>query len=933
MILLSGLIFILLGKPGRCLEEDRDFIFDGDVRHFAVSTNTVYVATDEKLYQLNHDLTLVQSLTQRGILKGDKGADDQHFYRVSERDEWNATFSVNVLLPFDNNGTLITCGVTDNGCGYCELLDLSDISKVLYSEYVLVGSVKRSSASVTFLVDVKRSSPETYILSALQQDKSTTTGCSLRSEAVYLYNTNNKQTGGIFSFIADSFTPLFRTKSFTEFVDGFQISSIIYLFSNVPQDAGGSKVRLIWFEVKTNKVETVKSLRGASLHISDSGDKDSRLLASSVVPGGLPVLWSGVFSVDGGQTNTELVMFDISPDLTLKTDQDPDFCNAVNCDNRNVKPKTLKPKKVLLRQNYMTSVLAVRHKSWMVFFVGTGDGQVIKLAVDNNYHTTCPRVLYRSNDDRKVFPKIHLDKVDHKHVYMAFQNQMKRVPVSKCNTYKTLQECWSAQDPHCVWCGSNSCTFEDECPDSDWLSIPDDYQQRMVSYNVVKDGTEQITLNIQTHVTVGQKATSNFACQISASSNEFCSRGGPPPQFPQCTCILSNSVLPAEGLAVTVTIRLGTNQWSEQLKLMKCSDIRGPPTSVLCQQCIDVGCVWSQNGCSWATAGVKNYSVCQMVESGMNFSKPEISSITPSVVSFYGRNRAVLSGHNLRDVTRVRIQADMDCTPRESPVWNNTGVSLTFHIPSTDSKGMVKVCVLLPDGSCHGNSKITYRSLPACTAITPNSSWISGHRKIQVTGSLLEFVEGVIHSHAPQEVRLPQNRNSQVDPQACTILTYDTPAAENTQGISTSTVSLKVANATVDCPTSITYYPDPEFTSFTSTRTGNNEHMINIEKTADKLKMTTAELSVWGVQEGKPYFCNMKTKENYNEIDVFICEIQSTSNTEFQHLLIKYGDKTVRLGPPSSSHQVLLTLCLLLIPCIIVVLVIICWWKKKRSAR
>ncbi|XP_042259791.1 plexin-C1 isoform X2 [Thunnus maccoyii] len=716
-----------------------------------------------------------------------------------------------------------------------------------------------------------------------------------------------------------------ETKGVAEFVDGFQISSIIYLFSNVPQDAEGSKVRLIWLEGKTKKVETMRSLRGASLHISDSGDKDSRLLASSVVPGGLPVLWSGVFNVDGGQTNTELVMFDISPDLTLKTDEDPDFCNAVNCDNRNFKPKTLKPKKVLLRQNYMTSVLAVRHKSWMVFFVGTGDGQLIKLAVDNNYHTTCPRVLYRASDDRKVFPKIHLDKVDHKHVYVAFQNQMKRVPVSKCSTYKTLQECWSAQDPHCVWCGSNSCTFEDECPDSDWLSIPDDYQQKMVSYNVVKDGTEQITLNIQTHVTVGQNARSNFACQISTSSNEFCSRGGPPPQFPQCTCILSNSALPAEGLAVTVKIRLGTNQWSEQLKLMKCSDIRGPPTSVLCQQCIDVGCVWSQNGCSWATAGVKNYSVCQMVESGMNFSKPEISSITPSVVSFYGRNHAVLSGHNLSDVTRVRIQADMDCTPQESPVWNNTGVSLTFHIPSTDSKGVVKVCVLLPDGSCHGNSKITYRSLPACTAITPNSSWISGHRKIQVMGSLLEFVEGVIHSHAPQEVRLPQNRNSQ-------ILTYDIPA-ENTQGISTSTVSLKVANATVDCPTSITYYPDPEFTSFTSTQEGGTVR-ITIQKKADKLELSKAELSVCGIQEEKSHKCFVESKSKSNETDSFICVINSTLDPKFQKLEITYGDKTVPLTPvvtDSTSHMYMLMLIvLLLIPCIIVAVVIIYRSQQKK---
>lgn len=64
------------------------------------------------------------------------------------------------------------------------------------------------------------------------------------------------------------------------------------------------------------------------------------------------------------------------------------------------------------------------------------------------------------------------------------------------------------------------------------------------------------------------------------------------------------------------------------------------------------------------------------------------------------------------------------CPLVRSPVWNNTGVSLTFHIPSADNKGVVKVCVVLPDGSCHGNAKITYKSSPSCTTITPSSSWI-----------------------------------------------------------------------------------------------------------------------------------------------------------------------------------------------------------------
>lgn len=332
MILLSGLLFILWGDPGRCLEEGGGFTFNGDIRHFAVATNTVYIATEEKLYQLSHDLTLVQSLSQRGLLMVGEQVGEERFYRVSETDEWNATFSVNILLPFVEKDTLISCGVIE--CGYCELLDLNNISNVLYREHLQVGPLWRSSLSVGFLVDVEKTSTltETYILTGIQQyeGKSTETNCFPESYVVSLHNTNNNQRGGIFSNRDESISAVLKRKGDedVEFVDGFQIKSIVYLFSNLASKDKSNKVRLIWLEGQTGKTQTVKSLRGATLSISDGG-KGSRLLASSVIPGGPPVLWSGVFSVDGGQTNTELVLFDISPDLTGVIDVDPDFC--FNC--------------------------------------------------------------------------------------------------------------------------------------------------------------------------------------------------------------------------------------------------------------------------------------------------------------------------------------------------------------------------------------------------------------------------------------------------------------------------------------------------------------------------------------------------------------------------------------------------------------------------
>ncbi|CAJ1054480.1 Hypothetical predicted protein [Xyrichtys novacula] len=778
MFLLPALLFILWGGTGLCLEEDGGFHFKGDIRHYAVTNGTVYIATEEMLYQLSHDLTLVQSLTQRGILE-------------DALQSFNATFSVNVLLPLVADNNLITCGLTDNGCGYCELLDLKNISNVLYRELIQVGSLRRSSASVSFLVNVEtQTRTETYILAAVQQHRVEPTKdiCPSVSAAVSLHNTNNDQIGQIFSIRSEDRNPEIKLEGDAEFVDGFQINSIIYLFSNLPSKYERNKVRLLWLDGKGGKGRTVRSLRGATLSVSDGGE-DRRLIASSVIPGGPPVLWSGVFSVGEGQTNTELVVFDISPDLRGRTDVDPDFCFDCVARNRPT-PNILKPKAVIFRQNYMTSVLAVRQKAWIVFFIGTGDGQLIKLAVDKNYQTICPKVLYKTSDDRQVFSKLRLDQVDLKHVYVPFQNQINRVPVSKCSTYKTVQDCLSAQDPYCVWCGpERSCTFEENCQGSDWLSIPDDSQHKMVSYQVTQDQTGQNTLNIQVHVTGGEMALSNFACHFSTSSTERFKMENPRPQFPHCSSTLEASTLPAGGLPIVVKIRLGSSQLIERLNLLNCTDISGPSTPVQCQKCINAGCAWNTSGCFWANQGVRNDSVCQMMESSMDFPRPQISSITPSVVSFHGKNHAVLSGRNLSSVIRVRIQADLECTQQESPVWSNTGETLMFHIPSAKFKGVAKVCALLPDGSCHGNTFITYRSAPSCPSISPESTWFSGKRKITISGSHLEFVEAVIHSKVLQEVRLAGNDNNQ--------------------------------------------------------------------KKEDKLEMTKAELSVWGVHEGKKYPCIM----------------------------------------------------------------------------
>ncbi|XP_042073781.1 uncharacterized protein LOC102313876 isoform X2 [Haplochromis burtoni] len=191
-------------------------------------------------------------------------------------------------------------------------------------------------------------------------------------------------------------------------------------------------------------------------------------------------------------------------------------------------------------------------------------------------------------------------------------------------------------------------------------------------------------------------------------------------------------------------------------------------------------------------------------------------------------------------------------------------------------------------------------------------------------GSHLDLVEGVVHSHAKHDVKLPIDSSYQS-------LSYDTPEAESTLMISSSTVFLKAANETLACSLNITYHPEPEFTSFTAIRTGNNVR-ITLKKKSDKLEMSKDELSVWGVQDTQEYGCILEAKETSKETDSFSCEIKGLPNTRFQKLKIKYGDKTVSLSnpPPHSVFPIVLSL---LIPGILAVLLAIYLWRKSRSDR
>ena len=297
----------------------QDITFDGYIRDFAVGNSSLYAITDDYLYKVSHNLAqITNKISQRGIL-----IDNDKFERsTGSSPVWNTTYKVNMLVPFIKNNTLVTCGSIK--CGYCEVLDIDDISKSVHYEHL---EVSPNGLAIGFVVDIEtKNKLETYVFAASML--STKTECPLAGSVVTLRNINDKQTGGILSERDQDQSEARITtedRSFN-FVDGFQNEQHIYLFRN--HRKGSVSVQLIWLQVKTNKRNTFGSLQGAKL-LCCADQERPQLLSSSLISGGPLVLWAGVFTRNDttDPVNTVLAIYDISPG----TGPDPAFCSNQVC--------------------------------------------------------------------------------------------------------------------------------------------------------------------------------------------------------------------------------------------------------------------------------------------------------------------------------------------------------------------------------------------------------------------------------------------------------------------------------------------------------------------------------------------------------------------------------------------------------------------------
>ncbi|MGH0171681.1 UNVERIFIED_CONTAM: hypothetical protein FKN15_061869 [Acipenser sinensis] len=769
--------------------------------------------------------------------------------------------------------SVVTEDLRNNGA--CEVRLLNNISDIILSDEVPVVPVYSGSA-VGFLF---KTETNTYLAVGAFR-KNVPPLC--RDDDLLPITVRDVVGSDIFIEHQSPFKPFIGVREnkhlYVHFVDGFQWLQRIYLFLNINDTSERS--RIIIMETKKDKVDIFNSFTAVTLLCCNDKARPQLLSSSLIQLSGDSALWAGIFAAgkSDGPDTTALGVLNLSDARLQKSAaKDDDFC-VLDChETPTSSRKETIPIKAALVHSKMTSLATVAIHSWVVVFIGTGDGQLLKIVMDQNQKLSCPEILYESPAEKAVFFKMLLDPVDQEHIYMASGNELTRIKVANCRKLDSWKTCWSAQDPLCGWCAhENRCTLANECsrPNSIWATIAKGFIQnpkQIFSYRLMDSASDnKQDIHLTAHVYVNNSRDHSFTCQLTAENEHLCEKHTT--MFPDCSCSFPKDKLSAEGLKVSVTFTIGTFTFNETVTLPNCSKIGSTPTKVPHTPQLVIEANW-QHKCYVTgvtlvplkrrrpTTILLGYTChrsvfsCFLNASGCSPDiqlGPVIDSIEPNEVSTLGKTNVIIKGKNFfRGTTpfKVLVKGNSDCKPQVAQILSSTETEIRISLPKAN-KDVRKMM---------NSSHISYNS--------------------------------------------PPNAGK-------------------------STVSLVVDTNELDCG-HLTYHPDPEFLGFSAIPVG-NVLQITIKKKRDTLNITENELTILAKSnnESCPCYGNV-IKENDKSGDTsIVCTIACKLSTSKLTLEIKLGNFSTVLEQPFNYLWLLI-----IIPFFILFIVIVSIYINQRNKR
>lgn len=687
------------------------------------------------------------------------------------------------------------------------------------------------------------------------------------------------------------------------------------------------------------------------------------LLSSSLVED-LDV-WAGVFSAatEEGQgkrspATTALCLFRMSEIQARAKSCNWDFePTQYNC--KEDKPEKVQPiASSTLIHSDLTSVYGTVVMNRTVLFLGTGDGQLLKVILGENLTSNCPEVIYEIKEETPVFYKLVPHPEKNIYIYLTAGKEVRRIRVANCNKRKSCVACLAAADPHCGWCHSlQRCTFKDDCVHSEnsenWLDIISG-AKKCPQIHISQRSKDQTIVTL-----VGSVFPRHSKCMVKnvETGRELCEGKSPPNKT--CTCSIPTRVPYKDVSAVNVTFSFDSWHLSKRFNFTNCSSLRG------CPVCIGTGCAWCKSARKCihpftATCSSSDYSRNQepcpvavekpapsktaggggFKEEKSNRTSPGwqvfyIESIEPQKISTLGKRNVIVTGANFTQASNIVmiLKGTSTCEKdviQVSHVLNDT--HMKFSLPSS-RKEMKDVCIHFDGGSCTPVGPLSYIALPQCSRIYPATTWISGGQNITIEGRNFDVIDNLIISH---ELKGNINVSEYCVATNCSFLA---PSLKSSKVRTNVTVKLRVQETYLDCG-SLQYLEDPQFTGYRVDPEVDTELEVKILKENDNFNISQKDIEITLFHgENKQLNCNFENITRNQDLTTILCKIKGirTANSiasSSQKVRVKLGNLELYVKQESvvSTLYYLIGLPILLV-IVIFVAVGVTRHKSKELSR
>ncbi|KAE8615367.1 hypothetical protein XENTR_v10008495 [Xenopus tropicalis] len=886
------------------------------VRNIAVGSDYVVVATESCLYLFDHTLSqrLAETSANESSTECRGSAPGQA--TMGQKPPYNM-----LLLVYRD--IVLSCWITNTSfCNERKLNKFENISSI--TPDLLTPNTSLSAAGIVF------SNEQTYLILATFTNK---------HSDLHPVSIKTRETMGFITENENSYAEL-NTTTVLQFVNAFSWERIFFFPYFVP-------------ELDNAKILSVKNPKGADLqlwglaHLPCGSDIRRGVILSSfhfMKSGGH--FWAGIFTSQSqamSPDKTALCIYNLTNMMKQEkeciAEDFRDECSSKDHSAKNslpILPINLGP---TLTHGNLSAVFAVEVQNKMVFFLGTGNGQVLKVTLDSEWKANCPEILFQFDNDTAVSRTIKADPVNSTYIYVAAENKIKRIKVANCESFKTYKECLSAKDPYCGWCHSQTrCTLNAECIPSDvpgnWNGMSEEGGNYLDFLVVpIKDKQLRITAkssnakNTTWQCTVQNVGTNKTLCNGVAEKNSM-----------KCSCLVSTTGL-SDNDQLGIELTNGKRSVSDVFQFKKCRQLQNR-----CMECIQSGCLWCTTNatCTSPLTPCKDYGekanctalppkptyqVMALPENSMLDNKDNISikSISSDRISYLGKD-ILITGENLQNLYSVLLFGTSSCPAQNveiSQIVNDTHAVLS--LPKS-RKEVKSICFNPKENGCSENKTINYVSLPSCFNISPNTAWHGGGRNITITGKNMDIVNSLIVSntlHQWRPIILCPGNISQ-----CKFLAPQFAAPTQWLNINMSVVD----NTFIACG-SLKYLENPCFTSFAVLNDIDTELELRIKKTNDNLGIQRQEMQIHIYYLNKIYDCIVyNITQNLKESTVF-CKAKKDSRDKIDVSIMKVnvtlGNFTTILETPGFPRLYIL-LVLLLIP-LLLVIIAACLVTKRKS--